>query len=349
MRWLPQRRIDHQSHTLARLLGLAAALDLAAGIGMVYVVGFTPVGGWLPRMRWWYLGPALGGFGLAFVGYTLACRGILSARAGTVLDRSTTLAVVTAGFGGFLAQGGGVLYEYAMRAGGATERAAKVHSTALAGFEQGALALLACPAATVALLAAVAFPRSDFTWPWALIPLPGLLIAAGLSRRYRGRLRDRSGLRRRIGIGLDALHLLLFEVFGRPVKCRLAIAGMLVFWAGDMLGLWACTAMFGYRMSALAAIVGLASAMVVTRRMAPLGGAGFLTLALTPTLWYGSGVPLAVAVLGVLTYRLLTMWIPVVPGLITLPALRALAEEVERSPAKRGGAMAGRQPRQTAA
>jgi hypothetical protein len=43
-----------------------------------------------------------------------------------------------------------------------------------------------------------------------------------------------------------------------------------------------------------------------------------------PCLWYASGVPFAAATLGVLLYTLLTLWVPLVPGLLSLPALREL-------------------------
>jgi hypothetical protein len=176
------------------------------------------------------------------------------------------------------------------------------------------------------LIQGVAFPRPGFTWPWALIPLPGFVLAAVLAHRYRDRLRGGDGWRDKVAMGLDAIHLVVFDLLLRPRRRGLAVAGMMLYWGGDMFGLWATTAAFGYHMSAEGVIVGLASAMILTRRTAPLGGAGFLTVALIPCLWYASGVPFAAATLGVLLYTLLTMWVPLVPGLLSLPALRRLGE-----------------------
>jgi hypothetical protein len=68
------------------------------------------------------------------------------------------LAVVTAGFGGFLAQGGTALDEVATRAAGADEREAKVRVSSLTGFEHGTLALIVCPASIVALALGVIIP-----------------------------------------------------------------------------------------------------------------------------------------------------------------------------------------------
>jgi hypothetical protein len=332
MRWVPRREVKHDGDSVAALLGLALVLYLAAGAGMAYVAGWGTIGHRLSHAQWWWLGPAFGSILLAFGGYFFAYRGIRSVKHGPCLDVKSRLAVVTAGFGGFLAQGGGALDEYAMRAGGADRREAKVRAMALAGFEQGVLALIVCPAAIAALIVGVGFPRTGFTWPWALIPLPSLLLAAGLSARYRDRLRNRSGWRGKIGLFLDAIDLVVYGIFLSLRTCGPALLGMLAYWGGDMFGLWAATAAFGYRMSALAVIVGLGSGMILTRRTAPLGGAGFLSLALIPTLWYGSGVPFAAATLGVLAYRLFTMWVPVIPGLIALPALRAIGEQAEDTP-----------------
>ncbi len=52
--------------------------------------------------------------------------------------------MVAAGFGGFFVRGGTALDEYAMRAGGASERDAKVRINSLVCLELGVLALIVC-------------------------------------------------------------------------------------------------------------------------------------------------------------------------------------------------------------
>jgi hypothetical protein len=340
---LPRRQVSQDGNRLARLLILALALSVAAGVGMSFVSGFGNVTRRADHAHWWWVGPAFGAIFLAFVGYYFAYRGIRGAEDRSRLERKTMLAVVLAGFGGFLSQGGGALDEHAMLAEGASEREAKVRAMALTGFEQAALALIVCPVSVAALIQGVAFPRAGFTWPWALIPLPGFLLGALVSQRYRYRLRERNGWRGKLAMALDAIHLVVFDLLLRPGRRGLAVAGMMLYWGGDMFGLWATTAAFGYHMSAEAVIVGLGSAMILTRRTAPLGGAGFLTVALIPCLWYASGVPFAAATLGVLLYTLLTMWVPLVPGLLSLPALRELgnrAAGVGPPPRRKRGATA---------
>jgi hypothetical protein len=66
-----------------------------------------------------------------------------------------------------------------------------------------------------------------------------------------------------------------------------------------MFTLWAATRAFGFQMSALDAVVCLGTGMILTRRTAPLAGAGVMMVALTPSLWYGGAVPFAAATHGV--------------------------------------------------
>ena len=56
-----------------------------------------------------------------------------------------------------------------MRAGGADEREANVRVGALAGFEHGVLAMIVSPAAIISLATGAVVPRTDFTWPWAIV------------------------------------------------------------------------------------------------------------------------------------------------------------------------------------
>ena len=290
---------------------------------MAYIAGFGAVQDRLEHARWWWLAPSFGAVALAFCGYFFAYRGINRAEHGPRLETSSLLAVVTAGFGGFLAHGGTALDKFAMRAAGASEREAEVRVGALAGFEHGVLALIVCPAAIVALIAGVAIPRSDLTWPWALIPPPAFLVAIWLAERYRDRLRNRAGWRRPVGLFMDIAHL-VYTILRRPRRHAATIAGMALYWGADMFALWAATAAFRFQMTPLAVIVALGTGMIFTRRTAPLGGAGLMTVALVPTLWYGAAVPFAAATLGVAAYRFLTLWTPLPPALLALPKLREL-------------------------
>jgi uncharacterized membrane protein YbhN (UPF0104 family) len=142
--------------------------------------------------------------------------------------------------------------------------------------------------------------------------------------RRRGRLRGRRGWRGALGTFLDSIHLIR-ELFIHPRRWGLALLGMVVFWAADVFAVWAGLAAFGFGMTAAALIVGFATGMVFTRRTGPLGGAGILALVLPVTIW-GSGAPLAVAAVGVLAYRALSLWLPMSASLAFLPTLWEMGE-----------------------
>jgi hypothetical protein len=315
---------------IAGLAALTVALYVAGGVGMAYVAGFSAVELRLDHAHWWWLAPAAGGVVLAFCGYLVAYRGMKRANDGPELDLRVRLPVVAAGFGGFFVRGGTALDEFAMRAGGADKREAKVRINSLIGLELGVLALIVCGASIVAWALGDVIPRKDFTQPWAIAPPIGLVLAIFLAERYRDRLRDRDGWRGKVGIFFDAIHM-VFQQLRHPTRHGGAVAGMVLYWAGDMFALWAATAAFGFKMTGLAVIVALATGMLFTRRTAPLGGAGVMLVALVPTLWYGAAVPFAAAVLGVAAYRLFTLFGPMVGALVGLPALRELGRSGEGS------------------
>ncbi|HWD75256.1 MAG TPA: hypothetical protein VG371_08960 [Solirubrobacteraceae bacterium] len=313
---------------LTGLILLIALLFAAGGVGMAYVAGFGAVQQRLDHAHWWWLAPSGAGVVAAYVGYFFAYRAINRAEDGPTLQFPSLLAVVTAGFGGFLAQGGTALDEFAMRAGGAEQREAKVRVSALAGFEHGALALIVCPASIAALIVGAVLPRHDFVWPWAVIPPLGFALAIWLAERYRDRLRERDGWQGKLGMFYDAIHL-VWEILRRPGTHGYAVLGMMLYWGGDMFALWAATAAFGFHMTALEVIVALGTGMVLTRRTAPLAGAGVVLVALVATLWNAAGVPFAAATLGVAAYRLFTLFGPMPVGLAGLPKLRALGRRGE--------------------
>jgi MFS family permease len=330
VRYLNTHFVNHNWLALGGLILAIALLFAAGGVGMAYVAGFGPVQARLEHARWWWLAPSFGGVVIAYFGYFFAYRALNRAQDGPTLEFPSLLAVVTAGFGGFLAQGGSALDEFAMRAGGAEKREAKVRVTALAGFEHGALALILCPASIVALIIGGIFPKHDFTWPWAIIPPLGFALAIWLAERYRDRLREADGWRGRVGLFYDAIHI-IWEILRRPGKHGYAVAGMMLYWGGDMFALWAATKAFGFTVGALSVIVALGTGMILTRRTAPLAGAGIILVALVPTMWNAAGVPLSAAVLGVAAYRLFTLFGPMPFGLMALPQLRALGARGEDS------------------
>lgn len=321
--------VNRSGLQLSGLLAVVALLYVAGGLGMAYVAGFGEVHRRLADAQWWWLAPSFGAVVLAFCGYYFAYRGVVRVEDGPRFGTAALLAVVAAGFGGFLAHGGTGLDDFAMRAAGASPREAKVRVGAIAGFEHAILAMIVCPAAIAALAAGLVIPRTDFTWPWAIIPAPAFVLFIWIAERYRDRLRDRGGWRRRVGLFFDTAHL-VYEMLRRPRQHGIAAAGMALYWGADMFALWAATTAFGFRMTVLSVTVAFGTGMILTRRTAPLAGAGVMIVALVPTLWYGAAVPFAGATLGVVAYRFFTLWAPLPAAFAALPKLRELSRTGEQ-------------------
>jgi len=323
--WRSGHLLDRRRREIGFLIGLSAVLELAAGVGLAYVAGFAAVqhvlGGLLEHWPW-LLGLA-GSLVVSFVGYYFAYDGIFNLEHGPRLTARQMRVVVTAGFGGFLSHGGASLDTHALTSAGCQKREASVRVWGLSGLEQGVLSLAACVAAIVLLVAGRSVPPLNFTLPWAVIPVPGFLLAFWLAERYRGRLCDRSGAPGKLGIFLHSIHLVrrLFLDPGR--RHAGAVPGMALFWAADFFAAWCALAAFDLRMSVAGFIVGVATGMIFTRRAAPLAGAGILALVLPVTLWV-SGAPLAIAISGIFVYRILSLWLPLPFALASLPELRQL-------------------------
>ena len=316
-----------RTSALAVLIGFAVLLELAAGTGLSYVAGFDHVRAALGRFDAAWLILLVGALLVSFVGYHFAYRGIFRVEGGPVVRGRQMRAIVAAGFGGFLAHGGGVLDLYALRAAGADENEAKARVSALAGLEHGVLAIAGCAAAIAVLVSGSGEPPLDFTLPWAILPVPGFAIAFWAAGRYRDRFAGRDGWRGKVATFIDSIRIIRV-LFFQPLRWGWAICGMGLFWLADAFAVWAGLAAFGVRMDVAAMLVGFGTGMVFTRRTGPLAGAGVLTLVLPLTLWV-SGAPFAVAIAGVFAYRVLALLLPLPVSLAALRTLRRMGQQAE--------------------
>jgi hypothetical protein len=313
---------------LALLLGISALLAIVAATGIAYIAGFTEVRAVFSHFNWVWIVALLGGLGFSFAGYYYAYEGIIKVAGGPVVAGAQMRTIVTVDFSGFLSGMGGIFDRYALEGTGVSQREAKSRVWALAGFELGVLALGGTATAIAVLALDSRAPPLDFTLPWAVIPVPGFLIAFWLGERYRDRFRGRPGWRGTCDNFLESIHLLR-AMFASPRHYGFAVAGMALFWAGDAFAVWAALAAFGFHMDAAALFVGYATGMVFTRRTAPLTGGAVLVLCLPLTIC-GSGAPLAVAVVAVVLYRTLAVWLPTPAALALLPEVRKIGQQRAR-------------------
>jgi hypothetical protein len=323
-RALSRHHLASSNQTLAAMIAVAAILFVAAAVGMAYVAGFDAIRARLVHPLWWWLVVSAGAEMLAFACYGLAYRGVSRVERGPQLHGKTLLAVIASGFGGFLAHGGGALDEYALKAEGAGEREASARVAAIGGLEHGGMPWIVCPTAIFLLIVGATEPPFDFTLPWAVIPPIGFGLGMWLGERYRDRLRGRPGWRGKLSVFLDGVHY-VWLLFRHPLRNNGAVIGMILFWAFTFFSVWAGMAAFGFRMSAGPLIIACGVGYVLTQRTAPLGAAGILILALSPSLYY-VGAPLAAAVLGVFVHRLFSLWMFMPAAVAGVPRLRAIGD-----------------------
>lgn len=130
---------------------------------------------------------------------------------------------------------------------------------------------------------------------------------------------------------LAGLSILRSLLVAPPREHGLGLFGAAAYWAGDIACLWGALQVFGNpRLSLPALILGYATGYVLTRRSLPAGGAGVVEVALTFALHW-VGFPFVRALLGVVVYRLFNLWLPIVPALVVLPAVRELRRELEEA------------------
>lgn len=324
MRSLSISYVNRRAVDIAGLVLLAFSLDVAAAVGLCYVAGFHTVYGRLGDFSPIWLVPVCGGIALSFVGYYFAYKQTYHTEGGPDLPREDLAALVVAGFGGFFAHGGAKMDQYALEGAGASEREAKVRVSVLGGLEHGTLGIIGTVAGVAALLLARGRPPLDFQYPWTVIPIPGMLLAFWLAERYRERFHDDTGLRDKLGIFLDSIHL-IHHMFRHPREDAAGPLGMLLFWLAELGATWCALAAFGFQMEGASFALGFLTGAVFTRRTGPLAGAGILMLCLPVTIWY-SGAAWGAAIAGIFVVRFISFWLPLPFAVASLKRLRSIAE-----------------------
>jgi uncharacterized membrane protein YbhN (UPF0104 family) len=308
-------------YRLAILIVAAALLAVGASCGVAWAAGFDRVGHALIHPRWFWLALALAGEVVAYVGYTLAYREVVRAEGGAELEVPKTAALVATGFGVFVQGGGFALDRAALERAGLPEKEARSRVLGLGMLEYLVLAPAATAAALIVLLRHQGISLG-LTLPW-LIGVPAGIAIALLALRFKGRFWRRRGWRGHLHHALQALSLAL-SLVRQPQKYGLAVFGTGLYWLGDIFCLWAALHVFYAHTPPVAPLVlGYATGYALTRRSLPLGGAGVVE-ALMPFALGWVAIGLAPALLAVVAYRLINLWLPMIPALAGLPALRSI-------------------------
>jgi uncharacterized membrane protein YbhN (UPF0104 family) len=321
----------YKAHRVAFVVAAAGVLAFGAFTGLAWWAGFLRVYHRFIHVHWWWALVALGAEVVAYLGYIVAYREVARAEDGHELDLTSAAAVVATGFGVFVASGGFALDEAVLRSAGVPHREARARVLGLGALEYVVLA----PAAMAAAIYIVIRARPDIdpalTFPW-IVGVPLGFAAAAVLMLNRHRLTRRTGWRRHIVNAIEALNLVRCMAV-RPLPYGLAFAGIAVYWAGDIACLWAALHIFFQQPPPVAQLVlGYATGYALTRRTLPLGGAGVVdTLLPLSLVWLG--IAFAPAVVAVVVYRFMNLWLPMIPALAGLPTLKAMSRRRVGAPA----------------
>jgi uncharacterized membrane protein YbhN (UPF0104 family) len=318
-----QSMMDRGAYGVQRIgLYVVVALVLACGalLGDSWAAGFGEIAEVLLTPQWQWFGVAVAGEIVAYLGYTLAYREVARVEKGPQLGLGHTAALVASGFGVFLPRGGFAADLEALGDHCEDERDARIRVLGLGALEWAVLAPAACACALYVIFRGW-HVQSGLTLPWA-IAVPLGFVAAIVALRHRARFEGKGGWRAPLDHALHAIHVLRRLVELPREHGILAFLGMGLYWTGDIFVLWACLRVFlGHTPSIPAVILGYATGYALTRRSLPIGGAGAVE-ALLPFALLWVEVPLAPAVLAVLFYRVINLWLPLIPALTGLRLVR---------------------------
>jgi uncharacterized membrane protein YbhN (UPF0104 family) len=319
------------------LVVVLAAAGATAGVALV----LASEAGWphvlrlvYARHSWAWLAVCLVGELVAYGGYVLTVRDMARVDDGSELKLGASVTAVVAGFGVFAAtrSSGGFAVDYwAFRQAGAARREAVRRVLGLGFLEYAVLSVGALAASVLLFFRLDGHASETVTLP-SLIVVPVLIVALWLTspKRAKRLSRPRRGWLRGLFADSVAGAATVRHLLTSPREHGLGVLGNVLYWAGDILCLWAALRLVNAHLPLAALVLGYSAGYVLTRRALPAGGAGFVEIALTFAL-VGMGLRFAPALLGVVVYRLFNFWLPIVPALALLPAIRELRERFQRA------------------
>jgi uncharacterized membrane protein YbhN (UPF0104 family) len=322
----------------------AVVLAVAAVFGIGQVTSFQHVTHALGRGDRAWFPVCLAGVFLAYAGYIAAYRDVARFDGGPILGLWTTLRIVVIGFGAVLvgSSAGTLGIDYwALHRAGELRHVAVRRVLAVSTLQWFVLAIFASLAAGASLAGPWRAPRAmELAW---LVVVPLCLVAAAWvsSPRRSDRLTSLPCDEVRLqpnprtwphwiwhagrAAYSDAVGgvVIVRRLLRRPLAHPAALLGFPLYWAGDVLTLYAALRAFGVHPHLVPLVLAYATGFVVTALPLPAGGSGGVEAGLTFAL-NSVGIALAPALLATLVYRAFTLWLPVGPALALLPQLRDL-------------------------
>jgi uncharacterized protein (TIRG00374 family) len=337
---------DRKKALLSVVIGLVLVVAAVAGIGQI--TSFHKMVTALRDADTIWFPVCLAGELLAYVGFIAAYRDIARVDGGPIFPLWTATRVVAIGFGAYAlgTSAGSLGLDYwALHRAGETHHFALRRVLALNTVEWMILGIYACVAAAICA-AGVASAPLPMVLAW-LILVPACIVAAAWVSSPKRSDRTTNLASERVQVTRDprswprwlwyGSRSIISDAIGGVVIVRHMLGqarthlggvfGFAVFWAGDILTLYAALRAFSVHPAVPALVVAYSTAYVVTMLPLPAGGSGGIEAGLAFSL-HLIGIPLAQALVATLVYRFFTLWLPILPAALAATQIRALDHEL---------------------
>ena len=331
MNWPDRQLRARQLRGRHLVIGVATAVIAGAAMitGIGRLAGFTEMGDALSDAEFGWLALCVVGQVLVFAGYGGALRSTIRADDGPQIPVGLSIRVVLASFAAtqvfaFGGVGGLAVVYWVLRRFDHDRDDAAVRLIGLNTAVYLVFGTVAWCAAAAALLTGDA--PLGMTVPW-LAGFPVILVAARwftAGARVGRWTQPRPGLLRRgLATGVGAALWVRHRLGDRDRRMLFGWAAC--YWAGDLVSLWAALRAFGAQPGVIAVTAAYTTGYLVQSLPIPLIATAGVDSA-TTFLLHVVGVPLDLALLGVVAHRVFAFWLPVVPGSVlalTLPHIVA--------------------------
>lgn len=311
------------------VIGVVAAL--VAGVAVVVLIGrfagFAHLGDALDDAAFGWLVVCVIGQTVVFTGYAGAFRWAVRAEGGPRVALGTSVRVVMASFAAtqvfaFGGIGGLALMFWVMRRYERDNQAAAVRLIGLNTAVYLVFGVIGWAAAVIGVF--VGDVPLGVTIPW-IAGLPVVLLAArwftAPTHLARWTAPRPGAARRALATGVGAAAWVRRRVVDR--RSRPLFGWAACYWIGDIASLWAGLRAFGAEPGLVPLTAAYTTGYLVQSLPIPLIATAGVDTA-TTLLLRAVGVPLDLALLGVVAHRVFAFWIPVIPGSVmafTLPRL----------------------------